>query len=45
MGGLRAKNVIVSYVVAALQYFVYGNASDLLSGPSAAYPDVTFVSS
>lgn len=45
IGGLRAKNVIASYVVAALQYFVYGRASDLLSGPSVAYPDVTFVSS
>jgi pimeloyl-ACP methyl ester carboxylesterase len=45
IGGLRAKNVIASYIVAALQYFVYGHVSDLLSGPSVAYPDVTFVSS
>ncbi|KAF3392590.1 putative 1-alkyl-2-acetylglycerophosphocholine esterase [Penicillium rolfsii] len=45
IGGLRARNVIVSYVVAALEYFVNGNVSDLLSGPSEAYPDVTFVSS
>ncbi|GLA02306.1 hypothetical protein AnigIFM60653_001709 [Aspergillus niger] len=45
IGALRAKNVIVSYLVAALQYFAYGRTSDLLSGPSAAYPDVTFVHS
>lgn len=44
IGGLRAKDVITSYAVAALQYFVYGRTSDLLSGPSVAYPDVTFVS-
>jgi pimeloyl-ACP methyl ester carboxylesterase len=44
IGGLRAKDVIASYTVAALQYFVYGHMSDLLSGPSIAYPDVTFVS-
>jgi hypothetical protein len=45
IGGLRAKNVIASYIVAVLEYFAYGHASDLLSGPSVAYPDVTFVSS
>ncbi|GLA69591.1 hypothetical protein AtubIFM55763_010108 [Aspergillus tubingensis] len=45
IGALRAKNVVVSYMVAALQYFAYGRTSDLLRGPSAAYPDVTFVHS
>ncbi|KAJ5919200.1 PAF acetylhydrolase family protein [Penicillium verhagenii] len=45
IGGLRAKNVVVTYIAAALQYFVSGNTSDLLDGPSASYPDVTFVSS
>ncbi|RAK73200.1 PAF acetylhydrolase family protein [Aspergillus fijiensis CBS 313.89] len=45
IGGLRARNVIVSYITVALRYFVYGRTSDLLSGPSAAFPDVTFVSS
>ncbi|KAF5860672.1 hypothetical protein ETB97_001239 [Aspergillus alliaceus] len=43
IGGLRAKGVIASYIIATLQYFVYGHTSDLLSGPSIAYPDVTFV--
>ncbi|PYH28810.1 PAF acetylhydrolase family protein [Aspergillus neoniger CBS 115656] len=45
IGALRAKNVVVSYMVAALQYFTSGRTSDLLSGPCAAYPDVTFVHS
>ncbi|KXG49097.1 uncharacterized protein PGRI_029670 [Penicillium griseofulvum] len=45
IGGLRAKDVITSYTVATLQYFVHGHKSKLLSGPSVAYPDVTFVSS
>ncbi|KAJ6000089.1 Platelet-activating factor acetylhydrolase [Penicillium waksmanii] len=45
IGGLRAKDVITSYTVATLQYFVYGHKSELLSGPSVAYPDVKFVSS
>ncbi|GKZ30700.1 hypothetical protein AbraIFM66950_009994 [Aspergillus brasiliensis] len=45
IGALRAKNVVVSYIVATLQYFVSGRTSDLLSGPSAGYPDVTFVHS
>lgn len=45
IGGLRAKDVIASYTVATLQYFVYGHMSELLSGPSVAYPDVRFVSS
>ncbi|KAL6232755.1 hypothetical protein BDW75DRAFT_246952 [Aspergillus navahoensis] len=45
IGGLRARDVIASYIIATLQYFVYGHASDLLSGPSVAYPDVTFRSS
>ncbi|KGO43173.1 Platelet-activating factor acetylhydrolase [Penicillium expansum] len=44
IGGLRAKDVITSYTIATLQYFVYGHTSELLSGPSVAYPDVTFVS-
>ncbi|KAJ5598398.1 Platelet-activating factor acetylhydrolase [Penicillium hordei] len=44
IGGLRAKDVITSYIVATLQYFVYGHTSELLSGPSVAYPDVKFVS-
>ncbi|RHZ59207.1 hypothetical protein CDV55_101777 [Aspergillus turcosus] len=44
IGGLRAKEVVASYITAALQYFAYGHMSDLLSGPSIAYPDVTFVS-
>ncbi|KAF7118915.1 hypothetical protein CNMCM5793_008551 [Aspergillus hiratsukae] len=44
IGGLRAKDVIASYITSTLQYFVYGHTSDLLSGPSIAYPDVTFVS-
>jgi pimeloyl-ACP methyl ester carboxylesterase len=45
IGGLRAKNVLASYISATLQYFVYGHTSDLLSGPSVEYPDVKFVSS
>ncbi|KAJ5364699.1 Platelet-activating factor acetylhydrolase [Penicillium cataractarum] len=45
IGALRAKDVVASYIIATLQYFVYGRESDLLSGPSVAYPDVTFVSS
>lgn len=45
IGGLRAKDVITSYTVATLQYFAYGHKSELLSGPSVAYPDVKFVSS
>ncbi|KAF7156253.1 hypothetical protein CNMCM5623_009646 [Aspergillus felis] len=44
IGGLRSKDVIASYTIAALQYFVYGHTSDLLSSASVAYPDVTFVS-
>ncbi|PYI27896.1 alpha/beta-hydrolase, partial [Aspergillus indologenus CBS 114.80] len=44
IGGLRARNVIVSYITATLRYFVDGYTSDLLSGPSADFPDVTFVS-
>lgn len=44
IGGLRAKAVITSYTIATLQYFVYGHTSDLLSGPSVAYPDVKCVS-
>ncbi|KAA8643673.1 uncharacterized protein ATNIH1004_010447 [Aspergillus tanneri] len=44
IGGLRAKDVITSYTIATLQYFVYGHTSELLSGPSVAYPDVKFVS-
>lgn len=43
IGGLRAKNVITSYTIAALQYFVYGHTSELLRGPSIAYPDVKIV--
>ncbi|RAK98754.1 PAF acetylhydrolase family protein [Aspergillus ibericus CBS 121593] len=42
IGGLRAKNAVVTYVSAALRYFVTGNMSELLGGPSVAYPDVTF---
>ncbi|PYI10674.1 PAF acetylhydrolase family protein [Aspergillus sclerotiicarbonarius CBS 121057] len=45
IGGLRARNVVTSYIVATLQYFAYGNMSELLSGPSVSYPDVTFVDS
>ncbi|PYH43096.1 PAF acetylhydrolase family protein [Aspergillus saccharolyticus JOP 1030-1] len=45
IGVLRARNVLVEYITAALRYFISGDQSDLLSGPSAAYPDVTFVSS
>ncbi|OQE41964.1 hypothetical protein PENCOP_c004G05909 [Penicillium coprophilum] len=44
IGGLRAKGVITSYITATLQYFVYGQTSELLSGPSAAYPEVKCVS-
>lgn len=43
IGGLRAKDVITSYTIATLQYFVYGHTSELLSGPSIAYPDVKIV--
>ncbi|PWY81586.1 PAF acetylhydrolase family protein [Aspergillus sclerotioniger CBS 115572] len=45
IGALRAKNVVVSYVTATLRYLVSGRMSDLLSGPSVAYPDVSFVGS
>jgi pimeloyl-ACP methyl ester carboxylesterase len=44
IGGLWAKNLIATYITATLQYFVYEHTTDLLSGPSVAYPDVTFVS-
>ncbi|KAJ5772648.1 hypothetical protein N7520_003177 [Penicillium odoratum] len=45
IGGLRAKDVVALYIIATLRYFIYGHKSDLLSGPSVTYPDVTFVSS
>lgn len=44
IGGLQAKGVISSYITATLQYFVDGNKSELLNGPSASYPDVKFLS-
>lgn len=43
IGSLRARNVITSHTIAALQYFIYGKRSDLLSGPSVVYPDRIFV--
>ncbi|KAL4739550.1 PAF acetylhydrolase family protein [Aspergillus similis] len=43
IGGLRAREVITAYIIAALQYFVSNHTSGLLSGPSVSYPEVTFV--
>ncbi|KAL2847497.1 hypothetical protein BJY01DRAFT_246724 [Aspergillus pseudoustus] len=43
IGALRGKQVVTSYITAALQYFVSNHTSELLSGPSTSYPEVTFV--
>lgn len=43
IGGLRAQNVISSYIVAALQFYIHGDLSDLLKTPSASFTDVSFV--
>ncbi|KAL3460862.1 Alpha/Beta hydrolase protein [Aspergillus heterothallicus] len=44
IGGLRGRNVVSAYIVAALRFFVYGSVEEIWSGGSEAYPEVSFVS-